>query len=142
MSNGSSQPEVPKIESEPPTIMPGVKYAPVVKPYQLTNPPRSRVIGRGGTSSPPINPFVGLSTLQMINLRSALQARLTTLEANPGVPGTPGHVTAVNSLLSLIGKRLATTQTQAPATQGAQTMLPSVPAKQGVRPSPLYVRPL
>jgi hypothetical protein len=121
-------------DSSPPTT-PGS-----VDSKQLTNPPRSRVIGRGVTT-PAISPFNGLSTLQLINIQSALQARQVQLEANPGTPGNSSHVTAVNSLLSLLGKRLATTQTTPPATQPGQPMLPSIPAKQGVRPSPLYNQP-
>lgn len=130
----------PNVAPVAPNVLPGVKYPIAVKPQSLSNPPRSRVIGRGVTA-PPINPFSGLSTLQLFNIQSALQARLSTLEANPGTPGGTNHVSAVNAMLSLIGRRLATTQPQPPATQPAQPGLPSIPAKSGVRPSPLYRQP-
>jgi hypothetical protein len=91
--------------------MPSVPSNPaLVKAQQLTNPPRSRVIGRGIISAP-INPFAGLSTLQLINIQTALQARAAQLKANPAAtPGASSHLSATTSVLTLLGKRLATAQ--------------------------------
>jgi hypothetical protein len=77
--------------------------------------------------------------LQLVNIQAGLQQRLTQLEANPATPGAPSHISAINALLTLIGKRLAPTSQS--ATTKTQTMLPSVPARVNVIPSPLYVQP-
>jgi hypothetical protein len=133
-------PGVPNVVPVTPLVLPGVNYPSAVKPQKLTNSPRSRVISRGITA-PAINPFSGLSTVQMFNIQSALTVRLTQLQANPATPGSATHLTTTNALLTLVNKRMASVQPQSPATQPAQVMLPSAPTKMGVRPSPLYQQP-
>jgi hypothetical protein len=119
--------------SVPAAIPPGSQYPLNVTAAQLDNPPRTRVYSIGHAAAPvnsQTSPFAGLAGIDMFNIKEALVARLTALNADPA--SNPDHIVSTNRILVLI-QAMSFPKTPAPGE--------AIPQAAGVTPLPPVARP-
>lgn len=108
-----------------------------VKANQLDAPLRTRVLSTGPVQTKTADPFSGLGFVDVLQVRAAMEDRLTALAADPS--GNAAHIESTKRVLAMAQQKIAPR-----AAQEGMTFLPStvIPASAtGTAPVPPLIPP-
>lgn len=120
-----------------PALAPGGSIPANVKAGQLDAPLRTRVLSTGPVQTKTEDPFSGLGFVDILQVRAAMEARLTALAADPETNQV--HIESAKRVLTLAQQRLAPRAPQEGMTFLTPTVIP--PAAPGIRQIPPMIPP-
>jgi hypothetical protein len=108
-----------------------------VKANQLDAPLRTRVLSTGPMQTKTPDPFSGMGFSDVLQVRAAMQDRLTSLAADPA--SNQDHIDSTKRVLAMAQQRLAPKAPQEGMTFLTPTKIP--PTAPGTRPVPPLIPP-
>jgi hypothetical protein len=134
MADGPIQ--IPAITAAP-ALAPGGSVPANVKASQLDAPLRTRVLSTGPVQTKTNDPFSGLGFVDLLQVRAAMDARLTALSADPAT--NQDHIDSTKRVLALAQQRLAPRAAQEGLTFLTPTVIP--PSAASIRQIPPMIPP-
>jgi hypothetical protein len=120
-----------------PALAPGGAVPGNVKANQLDAPLRTRVLSTGPVQTKTSDPFSGLGFVDLLQVRAAMEARLSALSSDPQT--NQAHIDSTKRVLAMAQQRLAPRAAQEGLTFLTPTVIP--PSAAGIRQIPPMVPP-
>jgi hypothetical protein len=109
-----------------------------VKANQLDAPLRTRVLSTGPAQPKPADPFSGLGFVDVLQVRAAMQDRLTALSTDPANNQT--HIESTKRVLALAQQKLAPRAPQEGMTFMPAMQIPATAQATGTAPIPPLIQ--